>query len=106
MINIDQRVGDLRRTPGSVCQTRQERVADIAGIAVLVGLGDEEAQPRPQVALLPGCFDDGQFGLLRRPVLQCLPVDPLNTRLSATLCALVESTPGLIAKQTSIQYAQ
>src|SRR5216683_2917097 len=44
VVNVHQRVGYLRRTPGRVHQRRQERVSYVASIAVLVGLGDRSEE--------------------------------------------------------------
>src|SRR5438876_4493898 len=95
VVNIHQRVGYLRRTPGSVPQSWQERVSYVASIAVLVSLGDEEAQPRTQVSLLLSCLDDGQLWLLCRSVIECLQVDHVKDALSIALGTFVEPTAGL-----------
>ena len=91
--------------PGRVGQRREERIPNIAGVAVLIGLADEEAQPRPQVALHLGCFDDGKLGILRRLVFQRLEIDHIKDGFPIALRPLIESAASLQSEQTSLEHA-
>ena len=105
VVDLDQRVGDLRHPAGGVGQRRQQGVAQVAGAAVLLGLVEQEAQ-----AVRPGRRGRGRrptigrSGLGRRPVLQGVQVEHVEHGLAVAPAAAVEAAAGLVAEQPGLQH--
>src|SRR5215211_7578521 len=104
VVHVLQGVGDLRHPAGGVGEVRKQSVPDKAGVPVLVGHLNEEAQPRPEISLLPGFFGYGDLRVLRRLVFEGFEIEDIEDGLAVAPGSLVEAGPGLVAEEVAIQH--